>query len=127
MDNLLKTARVVNMTSPRNGGKVPNQFVITTDDGEYFQSYDSIIAFRPKGRTGDEATDAKIVLDSKYWDYSKTTGKYRNQFLDEKKADTMRASQLRLIQFYQMEFQLFASHGTKAPYLETALDTLTKV
>lgn len=47
-------------------------------------------------------------------------------FRDEEKADTMRASQLRLIQFYQMEFQLFTSHGTKAPYLETALKTLTE-
>lgn len=45
-------------------------------------------------------------------------------FRDEAKADTMRASQLRLIQFYQMEFQLFASHGTKAPYLEEAVKTL---
>ena len=25
-----------------------------------------------------------------------------------------------------MEFQLFASHGSKAPYLETALETLVK-
>lgn len=48
-------------------------------------------------------------------------------FRDEKKADTMRASQLRLIQFYQMEFQLFASHGTKAPYLQTALKKLIDV
>ena len=46
-------------------------------------------------------------------------------FRDEKRADTMRASQLRLIQFYQMEFQLFTSHGTKAPYIEKALETLT--
>jgi len=46
-------------------------------------------------------------------------------FRDEKCADTMRASQLRLIQFYQMEFQLFTSLGTKAPYLEEALAALT--
>ena len=45
-------------------------------------------------------------------------------FRDEKKADTMRATKLRLRQFYQMEFQLFASVGSKAPYLETALDRL---
>jgi hypothetical protein len=47
-------------------------------------------------------------------------------FRDEAKPDTMRASKLRLVQFYQMEFQIFASHGTKAPYLETALDALTR-
>jgi glycyl-tRNA synthetase (class II) len=44
-------------------------------------------------------------------------------FRDEKKSETMRASKLRLVQFYQMEFQLFASEDTKAPYLEKALDT----
>jgi len=48
-------------------------------------------------------------------------------FRDEKHSDTMRASKLRLVQFYQMEFQLFTSHGTKAPYLETALSALTKL
>ena len=29
-----------------------------------------------------------ITLDETYWDYSKTTGKYRNQFLGETKAET---------------------------------------
>jgi glycyl-tRNA synthetase (class II) len=48
-------------------------------------------------------------------------------FRDEKNADTMRASKLRLVQFYQIEFQLFASAGSKAPYLETALAALTKL
>jgi glycyl-tRNA synthetase (class II) len=46
-------------------------------------------------------------------------------FRDEKNPDTMRASKLRLVQFYQIEFQLFCSHGTKAPYLETAANALT--
>jgi len=45
-------------------------------------------------------------------------------FRDEAKSETMRASKLRLVQFYQMEFQLFASIGSKAPYLECALDRL---
>ena len=48
-------------------------------------------------------------------------------FRDEANPDTMRVSKLRLVQFYQMEFQLFVSHGTKAPYLITALDALTNV
>jgi len=51
-----------------------NQFIIYTDKGEYFQSYNSIIAFRGKDR---------IELDQKYWEYSKTTGRYRNSFLNE--------------------------------------------
>ena len=71
--------QVENMTSTR-GNKVPNQFIITDNNGdEYFQSYKSIIAKRSKG---------KIYLDAYYWDYSATTGKYRNQFLNEKVADT---------------------------------------
>lgn len=48
-------------------------------------------------------------------------------FRDEATSETMRASKLRLVQFYQMEFQLFASHGSKAPYIETALAELTRV
>ncbi|MDD4996504.1 MAG: hypothetical protein PHW15_03500 [Patescibacteria group bacterium] len=69
--------KVENMTS-KNGNSIPNQFIITDENGnEFFQSYDSIIAVkRPSG---------KIELDEKYWDYSTTTGKYRNIFLHETK------------------------------------------
>lgn len=73
------------MVSPSTGREVANQFIIRTKDGEYFQSYRSVIAFRPFGQiTG------KIVLDVNDWDYSRTTGKYRNIFLDEGIADTRR-------------------------------------
>jgi hypothetical protein len=66
----------------RNGRAVPNQFIITDDNGnEFFQSYDSIIA--RKGVNG-------VVLDVTCWDYSKTTGRYRNQFLGETKKETER-------------------------------------
>ena len=44
-----------------------------------FQSYASIIA--RKDRDG-------ITLDTSKWDYSKTTGKYRNLFLGETKKET---------------------------------------
>ncbi|MFN7754980.1 MAG: hypothetical protein ACK5O9_03950 [Holosporales bacterium] len=47
-------------------------------------------------------------------------------FRDEEKPDTMRASKLRLVQFYQLEFQLFCLPGTKAPYLDIAMDALLK-
>lgn len=47
-------------------------------------------------------------------------------FRDEAKPDTMRASKLRLVQFYQIEFQLFASHGSKAPYINAALEQLVR-
>ena len=67
--------RVYNITN-NNGNKVANQFIIDEKNKETFQSYDSIIAVRNK-------TTNKITLDSYYWDYSVTTGKYRNQFLGE--------------------------------------------
>ena len=59
----------------------PNQFLIVTPDAEYFQSYDSVIAMR---------TEKKIYLDENYWDYSTTTGKYRNIFLNENKSLTLK-------------------------------------
>lgn len=58
-----------------------NQFEIVTPKGTYFQSYDSIIAFKPND-------NRRTQLDSYYWNYSRTTGKYRNQFLNEGIADT---------------------------------------
>jgi hypothetical protein len=72
--------KVRNMFSP-NGNQVANQFIIETPEGTYFQSYRSIIAFIDK-KTGER------TLDEYYWDYSRTTGKYRNEFLGEYIADT---------------------------------------
>lgn len=60
-------------------GKVNNQFEIFTDKGRVFQSYNSIIAAKIGG---------KVYLDESKWDYSTTTGKYRNQFLRETKKET---------------------------------------
>lgn len=78
---MAKYAKVENMTSPRGNGEVPNQFIITTDDGRYFQSYTSVIAFIPYG-------EGHTILDENKWDYSTTTGKYRNQFLGENIEET---------------------------------------
>lgn len=70
----------VSQFNGRNGA-VKNQFLINNDNGDVtFQSYDSIIAIKKN--------DGSIVLDERYWDYSKTTGKYRNQFLNEDKKET---------------------------------------
>ena len=57
-----------------SGREVPNQFIICTPDGNFFQSYNSIIAFRPN--------HGPIVLGPR-WDYSATASKYRNSFLGE--------------------------------------------
>lgn len=71
--------KVENMTSSK-GNKVPNQFIIIDKNkGVYFQSYNSIIAKKKAGR---------VYLDKRYWDYSVTTGKYRNQFLGETRKET---------------------------------------
>lgn len=76
------------MTSPRSNRGVANQFLITTSFGTYFQSYESLIAYIPN--EAQRAIGAKVTLDKNYWDYSTTTGKYRNQFLREDKATTER-------------------------------------
>ena len=65
----------------RNGEPVKNQFIIRTEEGVFFQSYNSIIAFVASG-------SGAVTLDASKWDYSITTGKYRNQFLGETKAET---------------------------------------
>lgn len=80
--NSVPLADVYNLTSPRGNKEVPNQFVITTDAGTYFKSYQSLIAFIPKDNMG------QTVLDKFKWDFSTTTGKYRNQFLGESIEDT---------------------------------------
>lgn len=64
--------KVQNMQSSR-GNIVPNQFEIYADNGIYFQSYSTIIAFKSYG--------GKVQLDKERWNYSKTTAKYRNLFL----------------------------------------------
>ena len=50
---------------------------------EAFQSYQSVIAIKI---TWDDRID--ITLDKYKWNYSITTGKYRNQFLDETEEET---------------------------------------
>lgn len=74
--------KVENLTSS-NGNKVANQFIIFDSNFTAFQSYDSVIV-----KTSFEDGKRKIELDADKWNYSKTTSKYRNQFLGEKKAET---------------------------------------
>lgn len=68
---LRKFKDVENMVSS-NGNDVPNQHILYFDNGKLFKSYDSVIA-------------VQIYSDKTYltphWDYSSTTGKYRNHFL----------------------------------------------
>ena len=70
--------RVKNMKNNK-GNIVKNQFIISDDSAIWFQSYNTIIA---------KKTSEGIFLDINAWDYSRTTGKYRNIFLNETKRET---------------------------------------
>ena len=58
-----------------------NQFEIYTDEGVYFQSYDSVVAFKPN----NSEEKIRVGVD---WDYSRTTMKYVGQFLGQNTAKT---------------------------------------
>lgn len=78
---MINSLKVEQMKSS-SGRDIANQFIIYTTTGAYFQSYQSLIAFRPTEYV------EKVILDINKWDYSVTTGKYRNMFLGEKKSET---------------------------------------
>jgi hypothetical protein len=75
--------KVSSMTSPKTGNPVANQFIVSTPSYTLFQSYDSIIA-----KTNFEDGKRVVYLDEYYWNYSRTTSKYRNQFLGESTKQT---------------------------------------
>jgi hypothetical protein len=77
--NLLKNNQMKITNLKSKSGSIANQFQVVTENAIYFQSYESIIVKIENGTT---------YLDSHFWDYSKTTGKYRNQFLGEDKKET---------------------------------------
>lgn len=55
------------------GRPVVNQFLISTSDGVYFQSYNSMIAaYIYESKT--------LYIDKKYWNYSITTKRYLQKF-----------------------------------------------
>lgn len=88
----MRTPKVENMYSRKGTyNKVANQYVITMPNGdEIFQSYQSIIAVRHPVKCGSDCTlkHELIKLDKQYWNYSKTTALYRNNFLGENTAET---------------------------------------
>jgi len=53
---------------------VKNQFIIETGKGTIFYSYNTKIV---------AIIENQVYLDEKYWNYSRTTIKYRNMFLEE--------------------------------------------
>ncbi len=74
--------KIENMKSNK-GNKVPNQFICQTNDGMYFQSYQTVIAFVP-------AISGRPILLGPKWNCSRTTSKYRTIFLDESTKETQK-------------------------------------
>jgi hypothetical protein len=58
------------------GTKIANQFIINDSEFTSFQSYNSVIV-----KTTFENGERVVYLDKYYYNYSKTTAKYRNLFL----------------------------------------------
>lgn len=54
--------------------------VVPTPLGELYEAYGNPVALKQGG--------GKVILDSRYWDYSVTTHRYRGQFLGEDTATT---------------------------------------
>jgi len=77
--------KTYNLKSPRTGNAVANQFEIEIVRSYnnfrtlYFQSYASTICKLHLNNKGEWA----VYLDSKDWDYSRTTLKYLRVFLDK--------------------------------------------
>lgn len=79
--------KVSNIVSNK-GNEIANQFIISDHNGtgiRYFQSYNSIIVKQIPQLLSQEG---KTYLDEIYWNYSKTTSKYRSIFLGETTKET---------------------------------------
>ena len=75
------SALVKNFKSTKSNNPIANQFVITIENGDQiFQSYNSVIAIK--------TYCGKVQIDKDYWNYSRTTSKYRSQFLNESSKET---------------------------------------
>ena len=93
---ILNLVKVENCSSVSyNGsGSIPNQFIIRGKDFTLLQSYSSPIAMIKNGKT-------YLFRD---WDYSVTTGKYRNNFLNETKKETL--AKLKSGEYIAVDFEV---------------------
>ena len=79
---LSNIVKVENFKSSKSGLPSANQFRITLQNGiEVFQSYNSIISVK---------ANKEIYLDYDRWNYSRTTARYRNIFLNETTVETVK-------------------------------------
>ena len=72
---------IISNIKNRNGNKAVNQFQIDFKDFTAFQSYETLILIK-----NNETNE--VILDSGYRNYSTTTSKYRNIFLNETSKET---------------------------------------
>ena len=71
--------KIQSMESPRTGKAVANQVIVIDNGVKIFFSYGTCIA---------QVHNGAVTLDATYWNYSKTTSKYRSQFLGETTKET---------------------------------------
>jgi len=57
------------------GRTVPNQYVMRLNNCNVFQSYETVIAIH-------DYKENVVYLNEDYYDYSRTTARYRNKFFD---------------------------------------------
>jgi len=83
--------KVQNMTSNK-GNKIANQFIVYDDNNnKYFQSYTStIVKISNFIKDNNDLPLSTTYLDETYWNYSVTTSKYRNIFLEETTKETQK-------------------------------------
>ena len=80
--HLSDTPLVEPFRSPRSRQPVANQYIVYSKDYRTFQSYGSIIV-------AIDRSTRQVYLNRTYWDYSRTTSKYRAIFLGETTKETM--------------------------------------
>jgi len=78
--------KAYNMTG-RTGKPIANQIIIESEGARTFQSY---------GVTVAKIDASGTWLDETYWDYSKTTSKYLNQFLGRKAKEMLKTGEAKL-------------------------------
>lgn len=77
------------------GNSVPNQFIIYFDKGSIFWSYNTPIVLSLMGQD---------YLNYSSWDYSATTGKYRNKYLQvESKRETEKLLKSGSLKFFKYD------------------------
>jgi len=76
---------IVEKMKTKFGNDSKDQVIVHDGDRSVFISYGTPIALR---KVHDIGGFEVVILDEKYWNWSATTGQYRNKFLGEGVADT---------------------------------------